>query len=576
MMKKTPLVAAMLAAFSLSGQTVSADFSAQIASPRPNVVLIVAEDMNPRLGAYGDTQARTPNLDALAKESVVFTQAFTMAGVSAPSRAGLITGMFQHTTGLQHMRTATRPAGGYLGVPPSYVKGYPELLRRSGYFTYNDTKTDYQFTKGHADVGPFTLWTQHGEYSSMDDLHIQLAWRNYDLKGKPFFMNFNPQITHESALFTAENHPAGQSRFVKQWDTFRQQYRYTPTDPQSLKLEPYLRDTPQTRQELAQHYDNIHIMDMQVGKLLDGLKKDGLWDNTIVIFTADNGDGIPRHKREGYDSGTHVPLIVHIPEKYRPAGWLAEGSKNDRLVSFEDLAPTILGFADIKQPDYMRGISLAQDFAPQRQFVYGVRGRMDEYDMRAYFVRDRDYQYVRNLATTPGGIGIAFRNALGSMKDLNAAHDQHQLSAEQQSWFADRPAEELYDLQRDPLQLHNLAADPAQNAVLVRMREEMDRWRNLANDMNLIAEDQMVTDLLDEQGKQRATLTPVAQWDAVSHKIYLANRTQDASIGYSWDGKEWELYTGSITPLKSASQLQFKAIRYGWQESPVGTLPIQP
>nr|WP_275938596.1 hypothetical protein [Pectobacterium brasiliense] len=207
--------------------------------------------------------------------------------------------------------------------------------------------------------------------------------------------------------------------------------------------------------------------------------------------------------------------MVHIPEKYRPAGWLADGSKSDRLVSFEDLAPTILGFADIKQPDYMRGISLAQDFAPQRQFVYGVRGRMDEYDMRAYFVRDRDYQYVRNLATTPGGIGIAFRNALGSMKDLNAAHEQQQLSADQQSWFADRPAEELYDLRRDPLQLHNLAADPAQHAVLVRMREEMDRWRNRANDMNLIAEDQMVADLLDEQGKQRATLTPVAQWDAV-------------------------------------------------------------
>ncbi|WP_409160342.1 sulfatase-like hydrolase/transferase [Pectobacterium sp. B2J-2] len=112
MMKKTPLVTAVLAAFALPAQAVSTDFAAQIASPRPNVVLIIAEDMNPRLGAYGDTKARTPNLDALAKESVVFTQAFTMAAVSAPSRAGLITGMFQHTTGLQHMRTASRPAGG--------------------------------------------------------------------------------------------------------------------------------------------------------------------------------------------------------------------------------------------------------------------------------------------------------------------------------------------------------------------------------------------------------------------------------------------------------------------------------
>uniref|UniRef100_UPI0039063BAA sulfatase family protein n=1 Tax=Pectobacterium sp. B1J-3 TaxID=3385371 RepID=UPI0039063BAA len=576
MMKKTPLVAALFAACSLPTLAVGADLTAQISSTRPNVVLIVAEDMNPRLGAYGDTQARTPHLDALAKESVVFTQAFTMAGVSAPSRAGLITGAFQNTTGLQHMRTASRPGGGYLGVPPSYVKGYPELLRRHGYFTYNDTKTDYQFTKGHADVGPFSLWTRHGEYNNIDDLHIQLAWRNYDLKNKPFFMNFNPQITHESALFTPENYPAGSEYFVKRWSEFRKQYHYTPTDPNSLKLEPYFQDTPQTRRELAQHYDNIQIMDIQVGKLVDGLKKDGLWDNTIVIFTADNGDGIPRHKREGYDSGTHVPLIVHIPEKYRPAGWGENGSVNSRLISFEDFAPTILGFAGIKQPDYMRGINLAQDFAPQRQFVYGVRGRMDEYDMRSYFIRNHDYQYVRNLANTPGGIGIKFRNALGSMKDLNAANEQHQLSADQQSWFAERPAEELYDLQRDPLQLHNLAAEPAQRQVLATLREEMDRWRNRANDMNLVTEDQMVEDLLDEQGKQRTTLTPVAQWDSVSHKIYLANRTQDASIGYSWDGKEWELYTGSITPMKSASALQFKAIRYGWKESPVGTLSVQP
>ncbi|WP_275430291.1 sulfatase-like hydrolase/transferase [Serratia marcescens] len=108
-------------------------------------MLILAEDMNPRLGAYCDPNAVTPNIDALAKESVLYTNAFTMAGVSAPSRAGLITGMPPQATDLLHMRTATYKHK-YQGGPPSYVKAYPELLRRNGYFTYNDTKTDYQFS----------------------------------------------------------------------------------------------------------------------------------------------------------------------------------------------------------------------------------------------------------------------------------------------------------------------------------------------------------------------------------------------------------------------------------------------
>ena len=196
--------------------------------------------------------------------------------------------------------------------------------------------------------------------------------------------------------------------------------------------------------------------------------------------------------------------------------------------------------------------------------------------MRSWFVRSHDYQYVRNLDSTSGGAGIKFRNAMASMKDLNEAHEQNRLTPEQQSWFADRPVEELYDLKADPLQLQNLATDPAHRAQLIRMRQAMDHWRNLGNDMNLVPEDQMVADLLDERGNRRVTLTPVAQQDAVNHKIYLANRTQDASMGYSWDGKEWEVYTGSITPIKNASRLQFKAVRYGWQESPLGVIEVKP
>ena len=562
------MISAMLIAPSVNAE--NTHFQAQIRSERPNIILIATEDMNARIGAFGDKVARTPHLDALAKESVRFTHAFTMAGVSAPSRAGLITGVFAHTIGLQHMRTATRPEGAYVGVPPSWVKGYPELLRRSGYFTYNDTKTDYQFTRGHADVGPFSLWSEHGDYSNMDDLRVPVAWRNYDLQGKPFFMNFNPQITHESALFTDNNTPPGFEYITKVWNELRSHYRYTPTDPASVVIEPWLVDTPDTRQELAQLYDNVQVMDQQVGNLIQALKKDKLWDNTIVIFTADNGDGLPRKKREGYDSGTHVPMIIHIPEKYRPAGWPANGSSDDRLISFEDLAPTLLGYAGVTVPGYMKGVDLSKDNAPRREYVYGSRGRMDNLKMRSLFVRDKNFQYVRNLDSTAGGASIPFREALRSMHDLVNARQNKQLNVAQQAWFAPRPAEEFYDLRKDPAQLKNVIADKAYSAEIARFRQAMDDWRDQGNDTNLIDEGQMVADLQDAKGRQRVTLLPVAVQDEVNHKIYLSNRTENASVGYSWDGKTWQLYTGAITPPAGPSVLRFKAVRYGWQESPTG------
>lgn len=230
-----------LLAVCIAQQIQAADFSAQVHSQRPNIVLILAEDMNPRLGAYGDPNAVTPNIDALAKESVLFTNAFTMAGVSAPSRAGLITGMPQQATGLLHMRTSTYKHK-YQGVPPSYVKAYPELLRANGYFTYNDTKTDYQFTDGHSDVGPFTIWSAHGSYFNLNDLMVPASWENYDLKGKPFFINLNPQITHESGIFTAENVAEIAPEFKAMpalWDQLRSHYTLPAIDPEKLDIDPY-------------------------------------------------------------------------------------------------------------------------------------------------------------------------------------------------------------------------------------------------------------------------------------------------------------------------------------------------
>ncbi|WP_109400276.1 sulfatase [Proteus sp. TJ1640] len=550
-------------------------FSPQINNEKPNIVFILAEDMNPRLGIYDDPNAITPNIDEFAKESVTFMNAFTMAGVSSPSRAGLITGMPQNGTGLQHMRTGTYTQP-YRGVPPSYVKAYPELMRQNGYFTYVDVKTDYQFSDNFTDVGPFTIWDAHGTYFNFDDQKVRPAWRMHDLKNKPFYINLNPQITHESGLYTLENAPEDFKNMPVMWNKLRSFYNTVDIDPNKLQLDPYWKDTSKVREEVALFYKNINVLDQQVGNIIKQLKEDGLWDNTIVIFSADNGDGLPRHKREGYDSGTHVPLIVRIPEKYRPAHWPKNGSKDDRLVSFEDLAPTLLGFTKTNIPDYMKGINLSLDNPPEREYIYSSRGRIDDIYLRSYYVRDKNFQYVQNIDLRPNGDNVEFRNSFETMSALHQGLKNNTLSSEQKAWFLVKNKEELYDLKNDPWQLNNIANNVENKEKLALYRSKLENWRNTINDTGIIDESQLVADIHDENGKTYKTLPPVAEQNNVTKKIYIANRTDGASIGYSVDGKNWDVYSGAFELNKGINKIYIKAVRYGWDESEVVTFDIKP
>src|SRR5687768_2861625 len=322
---------------------------------RPNIVWISNEDMSPHIGAYGDTMARTPVLDRLARESVRFTHAFTTAPVCAPSRAAIITGMYQTSLGAQHMRTTEDRVpelpGPYLAVPPFYVKAFPEYLRAAGYFTSNRAKTDYQFGV------PFTIW---------DDLGANAHWRNRADKTQPFFSVFNLEITHESRIFPSS--PARKGKPLV-------------TDRSKLQVPPYYPDTPLVREELARVYDNIADMDAQVGEILKQLQDDGLADNTIVFYWSDHGDGVPRSKRPLYDSGLRVPLMIRWPKGL--GGPATPGSVRDELVSFIDLAPTVLALAGVDIPVHLQGrVLVGPKAAPAPAFVFAARDRMDiEYDM---------------------------------------------------------------------------------------------------------------------------------------------------------------------------------------------------
>ena len=269
----------------------------------PNILWISTEDLSPRIGAYGDKVARTPTLDQLAREGMRFTNAFTTAPVCAPSRAAIITGMWQNAIGAQHMRTGENTVadlpGPYEAVPPFYVKAFPEYLRAAGYYTTNNVKTDYQFGS------PFTIW---------DELSDKAHWRNRPDKRQPFFSVFNIMTTHESMVFPA---------VLKG--------RKPVTDPSQVVVPPYYPDTPKVREGLAQWYDNIAKMDGEVGALLRQLEEDGLADSTVVFFWSDHGDGLPRGKRSLYDSGLRSLLMVRWPKSMKPA--FAPGSVNKQLVS---------------------------------------------------------------------------------------------------------------------------------------------------------------------------------------------------------------------------------------------------
>lgn len=538
------------------GNVVVAQQPATPPAPRPNIVWISNEDMSPHLGVYGDPLARTPVLDRFARESVRFTRAFTTAPVCAPSRAAIITGMYQNAIGAQHMRTTEDRVpelpGPYLAVPPFYVKAFPEYLRAAGYYTSNRAKTDYQFGV------PFTIW---------DDLGPAAHWRNRTDKSQPFFSVFNLEVTHESQIFPTS--PARKGKPLV-------------TDPARISVPPYYPDTPLVREELARMYDNIADMDRQVGEILQQLQADGLAQNTIVFYWADHGDGVPRSKRSLYDSGLRVPLMIRWPATTPGIA----NTVNDRLVSMIDLAPTVLALAGVEIPAHFQGrVIVGPKTAAPPEFVFGARDRMDqEYDMMRS-ARDSQFLYIRNFAPEQPYAGhIIYRNQSNIMQEWLRLQAERALTGPAALWMrTTRPPEELYDTVTDPHQIDNLAADPAHEQTLARMRRAQSDWMTRINDQGLINEAEMIQRMWPN-GVQPETaqpyILPRRELDAplrrasipisgAAMEVVIYVPTQGASIGYTTDegpAAKWRLYTGPIR-VEAPMTLRAKAIRYGYKES---------
>ncbi|PKG81853.1 sulfatase [Colwellia sp. 75C3] len=524
---------------------------------RPNILLVVAEDMSAKVGAFGDPVAQTPVLDELAKTSVRYPNTFTTAGVCAPSRTSLITGVHQISVGGQHMRTRSFEASNYRAVPAPEVKAFPELLRKNGYYTYVSSKLDYQFSNTSAHSGPFTVWDYEGK---------KPTWRGRE-KDQPFFGMYHLDITHESQLFPKKSTKNKKSGLVKNW-----------IKPEQVVVPAYYPDTQLIREGIALHYNNIHAMDTQVGELLTQLKKDGLSDNTIVIWTTDHGDSLPRGKREVYDSGLKVPMIIHWPEKYRPNKAI-NGSIDSQLLSFVDIAPSILAMANINIPTYIQGKARipnnnATNKIAKRKYIYASKDRLDEFPFRERAVRSNQFKYIKNYAPNkPGATHLAYRDQMILMQDLWREFEAGRMNKQQAFWFNNRPAEELYNIIKDPEEVNNLASNPAYKKQLKKMQSALKEWQSHVDDLSDRPEIELANDFWPN-GQQPITAKPSIYLDE-SGFIAIKGNTQGSSIGYQtsylnkkgkWITSKMRVYNQPFA-IKKGMKIISKAVRYGYKTS---------
>ena len=478
-----------------------------LAADRPNILWLTSEDHGPHMGCYGDAFATTPNVDALAAKGMLFKHAWSCGPVCAAARTTIIAGMYPPSTGGEHMRSMTEM--------PKGTKMYPQFLRESGYYCTNNSKEDYNLAK------PEGVW---------DVSSGNATWKNRK-EGQPFFAIFNETCSHESQL--------------------RKRPHVAIHDPAKVRVPAYHPDTPEVRQDWAQYYDQVTLADASAGKRLKELEEAGLAADTIVFYYADHGSGMPRNKRWPCNSGLQVPMVVYFPPNWKhlaPKEYRA-GVKSDRLVSFVDLAPTLLSIIGVQPPEWMQGHAFAGKFQTEPQpFVYGFRGRMDERVDTVRSVTDGRFVYLRNyMPHLSQAQHVSYQFETPSTRVWRKLFDEGKLTPAQSIfWKEPKDAEELYDLQSDPDEVHNLAAKPEHAETFAKMRTAQESLALKIRDVGLLPEGEM------HQRAEGTTPYDMAHDD----KLYPAARILEAA------GNASSMKSAAIANLKAGFSDSDNAIRY--------------
>tara|TARA_R110002050_G_scaffold75052_6_gene160950 strand:+ start:7224 stop:9101 length:1878 start_codon:yes stop_codon:yes gene_type:complete len=412
----------------------------------PNIVWITSEDNSKHyLDLFDDNGVPTPHIQSLAEKGLIFNRAFSNAPVCSVARSAIITGCYGPRIGAQFHRKM-------LMVPmPDSLKMFPAYLRQVGYYTTNNSKEDYNIRKRDG------VW---------DESSKKASWRNRN-ENQPFFHVFNIGVSHESSMhFTHEDMDG----------------TLPETDQNSFKVEPKHPDTELFKYTNALYRDKIREMDRQVGTVINELRADGRLDDTFIFYFGDHGGVLPGSKGYLYETGLHVPMVVHVPEKYKHLVNKPVGSTVNDFIGFIDLAPTVLNLAGVTKPKGMDGKAfLGPDnsnpevHAPDETYSYA--DRFDEkYDMvRA--VRKGKYKYIRNYQPFNfDGLMNNYRYKQLAYQEWKALYDKGELNKTQSAFFEARPCEMLFDIDEDPYETKNLANDPAYKTTLIDLRNRLNTW----------------------------------------------------------------------------------------------------
>lgn len=474
----------------------------------PNILWLTSEDNGPHLGCYGDEYADTPHLDQLASRSLRYKKCWSNAPVCAPARTTLISGMYATSLGGEHMRSGVQ-------VPKDF-QFYPNVLREAGYYCTNNSKTDYNF----ADSAAIDSW---------HECNGKAHFRNRDRKEQPFFAVFNFTISHESKI--------------------RNEHTLV-HDPDQAPVPAYQPNVPTVRRDWAQYYDRLTEMDAMCGKVLEQLEEDGLTDSTIVFYYGDHGSGMPRSKRWPYNSGLHVPFLLHVPEKYKhlaPEEY-ASGGVSDRLVGFVDMGPTAISLAGADLPSTMQGVPFAGQLDGEpKQYLFGYRGRMDERVDMVRSCTDGRYVYIRHFH--PERIYFAYLDYMfqtPTTQIWKKMYDAGELNEIQSKVWQVKPLEELFDLQTDPDEINNLVSDAAHAEQLDSMRKATRQWMKSTTDLGVIPEAEMHR-LAGKQPLRTWALSSDLDWN---HLVDIAWESTTA-----WQGLEGDQLRELQTLCNSQSSI---------------------
>jgi len=411
-----------------------------VLAEKPNFVWLISEDNSKHfLKLFDEMGAPTPRIAGLAKEGLIFENAFSNAPVCSVARTTLMTACYGPRIGTQfHRKAVTVPM-------PEGVKMFPAWLREAGYFTTNNRKKDYNAVEG---VG---VW---------DESSNKASWRSRSA-GQPFFHMQSFGVTHEGSLHFSSAVLMNEK---------------TKTDPASVTLAPYHPDTETFRYTYARYHDRIQTMDEQIGRVVDQLAADGLLENTFVFYFGDHGGVLPGSKGYAKERGLHVPLVVRVPEKYRNVIDFEIGSRVDGFVSFIDFGPTLLHLAGLESPRTVDGIpflgsGVNQLSLSRRDEAFGYADRFDEkYDLVRTLRKGR-YSYVRSYQPFNfDGLQNNYRYKMLAYEDWRKRFEEGALNDVQRQFFEPQAAEGLYDIENDPHEVDNLALYPEYSSILLEMR----------------------------------------------------------------------------------------------------------